>query len=44
MVEELGDYVKVTIGESFLEGVNTGDTELEDAQHVACVMRPRAFS
>ncbi len=43
MVEGLGDYAKVTIGESFLEGVNTGDTKLEDAQHVACVMRPESF-
>jgi spermidine/putrescine ABC transporter ATP-binding subunit len=43
VVDELGEYVKVTIGESYLEGVNTGDTELEDAQHVACVIRPESF-
>jgi iron(III) transport system ATP-binding protein len=44
MVEELGEYTKVTIGGSYLEGVNTGDEELEDAQHVACVIRPESFS
>jgi spermidine/putrescine ABC transporter ATP-binding subunit len=43
VVDELGEYAKVTIGESYLEGVNTGDTELEDAQHVACVIRPESF-
>jgi len=43
MVEELGEYAKVTIGDSYLEGVNTGDSELEDAQHVACVIRPESF-
>ena len=43
MVEELGEYAKVTIGESYLEGVNTGESELEDAEHVACVIRPESF-
>jgi iron(III) transport system ATP-binding protein len=42
-VEELGSYTKVTIGESQLEGDNTGNIELMDAQHVACVMRPESF-
>jgi spermidine/putrescine ABC transporter ATP-binding subunit len=43
MVEELDDYAKVTIGKSYMEGINTGDTELHDSQHVACVMRPESF-
>lgn len=43
MVDELDEFAKVTIGESYLEGVNTGDSELEDAQHVACVIRPESF-
>ncbi len=44
MVDELGDYIKVNIGESHLEGVNTGKSTIEDAQHVACVMRPESFT
>jgi len=43
MVEEVGETVKVNIGTSIIEGVNTGKTPLEKAQHVACVIRPESF-
>lgn len=43
MVEEVGDTVKVNIGTSVIEGVNTGKTPLEKVQHVACVIRPESF-
>ena len=43
MVEEVGETIKVNIGSSTLEGVNTGRTPLEKAQHVACVIRPESF-
>ncbi len=43
MVEEIGDIVKVNIGTSVIEGVNTGKTPLEKVQHVACVIRPESF-
>lgn len=43
MVDELGETIRVNIGGSILEGVNTGNTPLEEAQHVACVIRPESF-
>ncbi len=43
MVEEIGETIKVNIGGSFLEGVNTGNIPLEKVQHVACVIRPESF-
>ena len=43
IVEELGETIKVNIGGPILEGVNTGHTPLEEAQHVACVIRPESF-
>jgi len=43
MVEELGETIKVNVGGSFIEGVNTGNTPLEEDQHVACVIRPESF-
>jgi ABC-type Fe3+/spermidine/putrescine transport system ATPase subunit len=43
IVDELGETIKVNIGGPILEGVNTGHTPLEEAQHVACVIRPESF-
>ncbi|MBT6605179.1 ABC transporter ATP-binding protein, partial [Candidatus Bathyarchaeota archaeon] len=43
MVEEVGETIKVNIGASIIEGVNTGNVQLEDVQHVACVIRPESF-
>jgi len=43
MVEELGETIKVNVGGSFIEGMNTGNTPLEEDQHVACVIRPESF-
>lgn len=43
MVEEIGEYIKVTIGDSMIEGLNPGNVEIHESQHVACVMRPESF-
>jgi len=43
IVAEIGETIQVNVGGSILEGVNTGHTPLEEAQHVACVIRPESF-
>jgi hypothetical protein len=35
--------ITVDIGESILEGINTGQEKISEGDHVACVLRPENF-